>query len=170
MRCRGERVVLLALLALGGRTAALSAQTKPLPVAAAPAWAVVTYLSGGTVYLEVGSKQGIKEGTVFTVVRSGVAIGELTASYVSSSRTACAITRTTEALVVGDSVRYLPVAAETVPVVLAGSNPAGVRRPARRSPVRGRIGLRYLSVSQGGYGNGYNPPAGQGQTQQSQLL
>jgi hypothetical protein len=27
-----------------------------------------------------------------------------------------------------------------------------------------------LGVTQGGYGNGYNPPAGQGQTQQSQLL
>lgn len=147
---------MLALLALSGRPAALSAQAKPLPVASAPAWAVVTYLSGGTVYLEVGSKQGVKEGTIFTVVRGGIPIGELTASYVSSSRTACAITRTTEALVVGDSVRYVPATTDVAPTVLAAANTAA-RRASRRSPVRGRIGLRYLSITQGGGSTMHQP-------------
>ena len=31
----------------------------------------MTYVSGSTIYLEVGSKQGVKEGTIFTVVRAG---------------------------------------------------------------------------------------------------
>lgn len=144
------RHLLLGLLTFGCPLAGMAGQATPRPIASAPSWAVVTYLSGSTVYLEVGSKQGVKEGTVFTVVRGGIAIGELTASYVSSSRTACAITRTTESLVVGDSVRYVPVAVESAPVVVAGTTTASVRRPSRRSPVRGRIGLRYLSVTQGG--------------------
>lgn len=132
--------------------AAAPANAMPsTPVGPPRSWAAVTYVSGTTVYLEVGTKQGIKEGTVFTVVRAGQTIGELSASFVSSSRTACAITRSTGAISVGDSVAYVPVPVQPLPTTLtaAGSKPV-VRASSRRSPVRGRVGLRYLTINQPG--------------------
>lgn len=131
-----------------------AAPAKSAPSATADTsrrWAAVTYISGATVYLEVGSKQGVKEGTVFTVVRAGQPIGELSASFVSSSRAACAVTRSTGAIAVGDSVSFVPVAVPQVTTTLtaAGSRPV-TRSGNRRSAIRGRVGLRYLTINQPG--------------------
>ena len=134
------------------KPAAEPAKTLVTPPPGPPrSWAAVTYVSGSTIYLEVGSKQGVKEGTIFTVVRAGQTIGELSASFVSSSRTACAVTRSSSAITVGDSVSYVPVVVEQVPTTLtaAGSRPV-TRAGTRRSPVRGRVGLRYLTINQPG--------------------
>ena len=134
------------------KPAAEPAKTLVTPPPGPPRnWAAVTYVSGSTIYLEVGSKQGVKEGTIFTVVRAGQTIGELSASFVSSSRTACAVTRSSSAITVGDSVSYVPVVVEQVPTTLtaAGSRPV-TRAGTRRSPVRGRVGLRYLTINQPG--------------------
>jgi hypothetical protein len=119
------------------------------PSAAAPVtWATITYLSGGTIYLEVGIKQGVREGTPIEVVRSGEVIAQLAAKYVSSTRTACTIASGTMPLVVGDSVRFHPV----VTVATTAANPASPMSAAaarqRAAPLRGRIGLRYLLIQE----------------------
>lgn len=140
--------VLRASLALCLAAAGLGAQQSPA-TPAAPSWAAVTYLSGVAAYLEVGTKQGVVEGTLFTVVRGGQVIGELTATFVSSSRTACTIKEGTPPLMVGDSVRYVPTVA-AAPAEVVGAARSPTRRATRRAPIRGRIGVRYLTSTNAG--------------------
>lgn len=154
-----------AAVALGSHGVRMAAQVKTPPprtpittptkaaaaVAPQAASATITYLSGATVYLEIGTKQGVVEGTTFTVSRGGTVIAELAASFVSSTRTSCSITRGTVPLVVGDSVRYVaaPPPQEAISeVTTRGVAPAANR--GRRAPLRGRIGVRYLMINQGG--------------------
>ncbi len=148
------------MLLMGGLTDTAVAQTGAAPprrtaaAAGAPAAATITYISGTTAYLEIGTRHGVIEGTTFTVVRGGVHIGELQATFVSSSRTACTISPGAGALAVGDSVRYVAVAvaAPVVENATAANRSTPVRRAPRRSPVRGRVGVRYLTVGQPGGG------------------
>ena len=143
-------VLLVAIVLSGGivsRTS-LGAQSTPAP-APAVAWAVVTYLSGTTIYLEVGSRNGVREGTTFTVMRGGISIAELSAKFVSSTRTACAVTTSTTMPIVGDSVRFVPVPEPKATAVAAG---AASRPKPRVSPLRGRVGIRYLVLDQGDAG------------------
>ncbi len=152
-----------AVVALGGHGVSLTAQVKAptgtpaktpaKAVAVAPpaSRATITYISGATVYLEIGAKQGVIEGTTFTVSRNGLVVAELAATYVSSTRTACSITRGTVPLVVGDSVQY--VAAPPPQEAISEATTRGVTPAAnrgRRAPLRGRVGVRYLVVSQEG--------------------
>lgn len=140
-------MLLVAEVALIGR-APLHAQADTSR--AALAWATVTYLSGGTVYLEVGRRHGVTDGTTFTVIRDGAAVAELAATFVSSTRTASRIVSGTVPLVIGDSVRYLavPIAASTPTALI--SVPGAARTPVRRpAPVHGRVGVRYLMLDQG---------------------
>lgn len=141
--CARHRWRLIAVLV--GLPTPLAGQSVP-PSGAA--WTRITDLSGGSAYLEVGTKHGMREGAVMQVLRSGTIIGELVAMYVASSRTACTITSSTTALTIGDSVRYQPTAAIASPPVAAGS-PAS-RRTAGKKPsaLRGRAGVRYLIIQQ----------------------
>lgn len=142
---RGVRVLIMTALFAGaiGPRAPINAQSTVTP---AVAWAVVTYLSGTTVYLEVGTRNGVREGTAFTVTRGGSVIAELTAKFVSSTRTACTITTSTATPIVGDSVRFVPAPEAKTTAVAAGS---ALRPRAHVSPLRGRVGLRYLVLDQG---------------------
>ena len=129
-----------------GHTRPVTAQSGAAAPTPAVARAVVTYLSGTTVYLEVGSRNGVREGTTFTVVRAGAVIAELAAKYVSSGRTACTINSSITLPIVGDSVRYIPAPEPKSDVVAAGGSP---RPRGRVSPLRGRVGIRYLVIDQG---------------------
>lgn len=133
------------LAPLGGRLAG-----QGVPPAAAPSlvWATVTYLSGGSVYLEVGTRQGVQVGTSLDVVRGGVVIAQLAAKYVSSNRAACTITSSTAALTVGDSVRFHPVLDAAATAAYPGGPIAAAAARHRPAPLRGRIGLRYLVIQQ----------------------
>jgi hypothetical protein len=140
----------LAMALLGGTALPHhSVGAQATPAAPAVAWAVVTYLSGATVYLEVGSRNGVREGTTFTVMRGGDSIAELSAKYVSSTRTACSITTSTTMPIVGDSVRFVPAPEPKATTVAAGGP---TRTGPRPSPLRGRIGIRYLVLDQGDAG------------------
>jgi hypothetical protein len=139
--------------AIGALIAAVALAVVPLRAQVAtapnaPAWATVTYLSGGTVYLEVGTRQGVREGTSFDVVRSGVVIAQLAAKYVSSTRAACTVTTSTSAPAVGDSVRFHPVVeAATHSLTPAGPSVTAAAR-WRQRPLSGRVGIRYLVIEQ----------------------
>ena len=116
-----------------------------------PSWARITYVSGASIYVEVGSKDGLREGSHLDVVRAGAVVADLVVAYISSSRASCTVARSTAEPVVGDSVRFIPVAAPVAVVAGAGASSASGSR--RSSPIRGRVGVRYL-VSDPGSGAG----------------
>ncbi len=171
MRQGWYRVLQLVVVVWLARASEALAQVTAAPVkevtsAAAPsiAWAHVSYISGGTVYLDAGSKQGLATGSRLEVVRGTQSVGELTVAYISSTRAACTITRNSVELVVGDSARFTPVAApEPAPVAAtsstAGTTPTAARRSSRNNALRGRLGVRYLSVDPGGGGAKWTQPA-----------
>ncbi len=156
----GRKALAAALLA--GTLAA-----APAGSLAAPAGTRVSYLAGGSVYIEAGTLDGIAEGDTLAVLRDGVRLGRLIVRYVSSHRASCDTLGVTELPRVGDAVRFTPRAA--LPDSLAGGAagdsgavrpvpPAGVPRPRAARPFRGRIGGSYLRVSPQG-GGGYAQPA-----------
>jgi hypothetical protein len=119
----------------------------------APAWTGITYLSGTSVYLEVGTKDGVRVGTRFEVLRAGSVIATIAAEYVSSSRTACTAPNPAVALAIGDSVRYSPVAPAPSSASAAATTQGTAGAHSRTStppPIRGRLGIRYLVLDPGG--------------------
>lgn len=120
----------------------------------AVAWARVSYLSGTSVYIDAGTKQGIKVGTSLEVVRGSAVVAELVAEYVSSNRASCRVLRSTQSVAVGDSARY--EAGGIAPTVIAAkasgamsSTDAASARRSKGRPVRGRLGVRYLRSDPG---------------------
>jgi hypothetical protein len=142
----------------------------------------VSYLAGGSVYLEAGRLDGLGEGDTLTVLRDGVAIARLRVTYLSSRRASCDTLAVSLLPKIGDRVRFIARAAAradslgavaTRDSLAAGdtaSGPGGkassrlmaadsgavvVRRPP---PLRGRIGAQYLSTS-GTAGTTFSQPA-----------
>ena len=133
--------------------------------AAAPAvtWTHVTYLSGASVYLEVGTRDGVREGTHLEVVRGGAVIAELVAAFVSSTRTSCTVSRSTASVAVGDSVRFTGAPPPKDAAIATGGALSDSGRPRASSVpsrLRGRFGVRYLTVDPGaGAGSALAQPA-----------
>jgi hypothetical protein len=153
-----------ALAGVAGAAAGQGAQADAAAAHRAPApgdtsWARVTYLSGASVYVNAGTTDGLVEGARLDVVRAGSVVAELAVAFISSTRSSCTVTRSTSDPLVGDSVRFIvprPVVAATARD--AGPAPASVARTPTR--LRGRIGLRYLSVAPAnGAGPGLAQPA-----------
>ncbi len=166
VRTRHFGALFAALLIAGsaGTAHRAGAQAQGQPQAQATAWTAITYLSGESVYLEVGTRDGVRVGSKFEVVRAGTVIANLVAEYVSSTRTACKGADPTVVLAVGDSVRYAPVAPDPTPTNAAGTTGqpgAGARlRSPTPPPIRGRFGIRYLVMDPGvGFGNIMTQPA-----------
>ena len=151
LRAQGERPTAAAPTA----PAATARDTTPPPV-----WTRVTYISGASVYVEVGSKDGLREGSHLEIVRGGAVTANLVVAYISSSRASCSIANSTAEPVVGDSVRFTPIATVATSVAGAGGAAAAAQGRARPSALRGRIGLRYLVVDPGtGAGGTLTQPA-----------
>lgn len=130
------------------------------PTSAAPgdtARARITYLMGATVYLDAGREDGLVEGHEVRVVRGGQRIALLRVTSLASHRAACSVEGNPALpLAVGDSVAFAPVATVAArPETMSASAPRTGAR-SRASPVRGRVGLRYLLV---------RPPAAPGFSQ-----
>ncbi len=96
----------------------------------------------------------MREGSRLEVVRGASVIAELTVAYVSSSRSSCTVVTQTAQIVIGDSARFRPVQEVLAEVKAAEDRKTGadIPRTTRRasSPIRGRIGVRYLTMQQGG--------------------
>ena len=162
---RATGALALALLAapagVAAQTAAASRAAAEVPTSA-PAWTRITYISGTTIYLEVGAKAGLSEGSGLDVVRAGAVIARLQVTALSSNRAACEATMHVAEVVVGDSVRFIPVALPAAATTTADGLPG--RRSAAQARhaigIRGRLGLRYLVVApDGGGGGGVQQPA-----------
>lgn len=118
----------------------------------------ITYLTTTSAYIAAGREGGLREGMEVQVWRGGATIALLKVSYLSSRQAACDIVSQSTPIVVGDSVRYRPVAV-TPPPAAAGAPPAATPRPSEfRAPLRGSIGMHYLHVSQAG-GSGFSQPS-----------
>lgn len=110
----------------------------------------VTYISGASVYVGAGRADGIREGASLEVLRRGVVIATLRAVFLASHSTSGEIVTSTTPPAVGDSVRFHPVIEPTT-IASADSGPAESqtrRTPSWKRPVRGHIGVRYLSIAQ----------------------
>lgn len=165
------------LVAQGAAPAAAQATTpaSQAPATSPPvAWSRISYLSGPSVYVDAGTKDGLREGSRLEVVRSGATIADLVVAFVSSSRASCTVARGDAALAIGDSVRFAapPAAANmmasasgaggTPGAAAAGAASSSARSSTVRSapsPIRGRIGIRYLLVDPGLAGAGFTVPA-----------
>jgi hypothetical protein len=160
-------------LAIAGIAAIVSGAT-----AAEPATTRVSYLAGGSVYLEAGRKDGLAEGDTLEAVSDGRTVARLIVRYLSTGRAVCDTLSAVRMPAVGDAVRYRarpvptdpgarPAAGDTagtttaLPGIGAGTQGAHaksgsyVTRPPGR--LRGRIGARYLAVDPKGAG-GYSQP------------
>jgi hypothetical protein len=117
------------------------------PARAARAEAHVTYLAGGSVYVDAGRLEGLREGDSLEVVRGGKAVAWLRAAFLSSHRAACDTLSTLAPIQVGDLAGYVtgmpgrggaagdtasaaagapPATASTAPAVTAPSAVPGV--------------------------------------------
>lgn len=130
---------------------------------AAPATTKVTYVAGSSIYIEVGTLQGLRAGDTLQVLRGTTVVGRLRAAYVSSKRASCDTLWTGALLQTGDVVRYDARTAD-VAALADSSRGAAVRadstrraaqlpppgpnaRSANRQRLRGRAGARWLSVN-----------------------
>lgn len=114
---------------------------------------VVTYISGRSVYVGAGRADGVREGTVLEVLRARGVIATVHVAFLASHSASGEIDSSTASPAVGDSVRYRPVVDATTIAAVADSasvnSPyAGSRSMPWRRPIRGHVGIRYLSVTQ----------------------
>jgi hypothetical protein len=159
---------------------AIAAITAAAPSVAATtaASARVSYLAGGSVYIEAGRLEGLAEGDTLQAVSDGTVVAFLVVRYLSSHRAACDTLKAIAMPAVGDEVWYQgravvprPPSVETAARAAAAGTGSATRTdtasasarraatPTRKADhVRGRIGARYVVVSPSA-GGGYSQPA-----------
>ncbi len=130
----------------------------------------VSYLAGGSAYVDAGADDSLHVGDSLRVVRDGVTIALLRARFTSSHRAVCDTLWTRAPLAVGDdavpSRKERPAVVTTdanaakAPAVWPDSGAAVMATPQRprgsRRP-RGRIGVHWLSVETDGGGRFQQP-------------
>jgi hypothetical protein len=134
----------------------------------------ISYLTGGTVYLESGREDGLSEGDTLSVRRGDAEIGRLKVTFLSSHRAACDTFKVATELHIGDAIRFVAhdhtMAAQTpaaptqkIALITAPSPTVPMAKHAKKevSPLHGRVGARFLSVQdRGASGNGgFTQPA-----------
>ncbi len=138
-------------------TPALRASATQQPRAG---WAHVTYISGSSIYIDAGTRAGLKEGSQLDVMRGNNIVAQITVAYVSSTRASCTVLNAASPVQVGDSARFTPVQSVVAQAAreAAPADSAKARQLARTSgrgrsaPIRGRLGIRYLTMQQDGGG------------------
>ena len=161
MRILGLLLVLALVVAPGARAA--SARHR------------ITYLTSTTAYIDAGRDEGIVPGARVEVLRDGVVIAVLRVTDVSSHRAACAIESAAGPLEVGAEVRFDASAVSGGTGVADSTGAAAVPAPVepaaevvvapaeswpRRMGLRGRVGVRYLSViDQSGFSGDVSQPS-----------
>jgi hypothetical protein len=132
--------------------------------------AKVSYLAGGTIYLEVGREDGLHEGDTLSVQRAGALLGRITVTVLATHRASCDTLGGGSAMRIGDAVHFVahnrammpaPVAANSKQQMLTGSPvmPLAARARHEVSPLHGRVGARFLSVQDNATGSGFSQPA-----------
>jgi hypothetical protein len=106
----------------------------------------VTYVTGQSVYISAGLRDGVWHGSRVVVLRQGAPIAELKVLFLSSHSSACEVISSTTAVNIYDSVRFSKLPPESVTVAKAAAQPA---RPTRLRDIgiRGRVGVSYQMVN-----------------------
>ena len=143
---RARRIAPLALFLLLATAGRPTAATAP-----------VSYLSGGSIYVDAGAREGLKAGDTLSVLRAGREIARVRVTFASSHRAACDTLWTGAPVAIGDLVRYVAVVppATTVADTSRGAAPADApsadmpapKPSAGRARLRGRVGAGWLSVN-----------------------
>jgi len=173
------RPVAAATMAMAVSVMILTGIAAGVPGAAAVERATtrVSYIAGGSVYLEAGRRDGLAEGDTVDALNDGRTVARLIVRYLSTGRAVCDTLSAARMPVIGDLVRYRArpaatgAAADTA--ASAGADTTGMT-PApgasmtpgaptdltarRTGRLRGRIGARYLVVDPRG-ASGYSQPA-----------
>ena len=135
-------------LALAQQTGASAAPTRR----DSTRMTTVTYISGQSVYVGAGRADGVREGMALEVMRSGLVIATLRATFLASRSSSGEIVSSAAPPEVGDSVRYHPAAQEAIAVATTDTSRAVTetarRYPSWQRPIRGHVGVRYLTISQ----------------------
>jgi hypothetical protein len=135
----------------------------------------VSYLAGGTVYIEAGRDDGLGEGDTLAVARGDSLLAKLRVTFLSSHRAACDTLFVAGELRVGDAV-HLVAHSSTTPVSAtpAAAVPGATDTLSAVSPLvplaaaprrdtgllHGRIGARLIDVrDHSGAGGGFTQPA-----------
>jgi hypothetical protein len=163
--------MLLPLVLLAGAAGAAPPAATPSATAAAR----VTYITGGSIYLDAGRSRGLAPGDTVEVVREGGAVAWLRVAFVSAAKASCDTLRTASAIRVGDAARFRPRAVEAPPQeepagappdsARVGPGPAPLRAAPggtakrRTPPLRGRVGVGLVTVQGTGGAPGYAQPA-----------
>ena len=163
--------VLLAAACLAAWAGTAPAETP----AAGTATARVTYVTGGSVYIDAGREQGLAVGDTLEVQRDGGTIASLRVGFVSAAKASCDTLATRSAVRVGDTVRYraragaepAPAGAAAATTDSSGAMPPPAPIPAagdgtakrRAAPVRGRVGIGLVTMPGAGGAPGYTQPS-----------
>jgi hypothetical protein len=148
---RAATSALAALAALG----AFGARACAAPAPTATVVAKVSYVSGGSVYLDAGRDQGVAPGDSALAQRAGRMIAGLLVREVTSSRAVCDTFAVAAMPQIGDVVRCRARAA-AAPVAIAGAagdsaaagdEPPPAPRTRRSRTWRGRVALGFLGVT-----------------------
>lgn len=128
-------------------------------------WAHVTYLTTASAYIDAGRAEGLRDNSHVEVVRGDSTVAVLAVTFLATHQAACDVSGIAAALVVGDSVRFAPVAPEPDSTVALTRQPAldgtAPPRPRAGGVLRGRAGLYYLLIqSQDGSGARFTQPSG----------
>lgn len=134
------------LIMLPGAVGAAEKKVKNRPTATAR----VVSRSGALIYIDAGREEGLREGDRLEVLHAGSVSAVLTVSYLSSHRASCALKSEANGPEIGSIVRFTPHVDEPVRAALqtSGAPPSSRRRGDwfRRNGLRGRVGVRYLTV------------------------
>ena len=117
----------------------------------------VTYVSSSSVYVSAGSEEGVSVGDRLAVVRDGAAVAELEVTLTSPHKADCKRVGDGGEILAGDTVL---LASATEPATPAAATPQ--TQPARGPSelgIRGRVGVRYLAIQDGGDGPDYHQPS-----------
>ena len=114
----------------------------------------ITYLTSLSAYLDAGRLDGLREGARVEVWRRGAAIGVLKVAYLASHQASCdivSVSLPSRALVVGDTVRFVPVAASRDSSVAARTptkSSITTEATPSRPGLRGRVSVEYFLMQQ----------------------
>ncbi len=140
MRVPRLAIAMAALLCAAGPTAVRAEEVR------------VTYVAGGSIYIDAGREHGLAPGDRLQAFRDGEEIAVLTVTEVSTSKASCSVSEGGETPAIGDTVKIAPARSEDVekPVRKRNSGPG----------IRGRVGVQFLAVRDGtgDYGD-YTQPA-----------
>lgn len=132
-----------------------------LTVSVVPAaTALVTYVAGSSIYIDVGSSAGLAVGDTIELIEGDTVIATLEVTELSSRRAACRVIESSRAIRIGDQARFTPKEVQAdEPSESAEKSETKKKSRRRSSNWNGRVGVRYWYSDEGLSGSRVTQPA-----------